>query len=679
MLGVDAGGTFTDFVLIRTSTTPQGEETAISVHKVLSTPKAPEEAIVKGLADLGLDAEKTGASEACQLFIVHGSTVATNAVLEGTGARTAFISNYGFADMLTLGRQARPALYQLEFAPRQAPVAPELYLETGGRIAADGSVIEPLTDKELEELVGRLGRLKPAAVAINLLFSFVDERFERTIEEAVRAALPGIPVSRSSTVLPEYREYERGIATWLNASLSPVVCGYLDRLQQKVGGASLQIMQSHGETAGVADAKERAVNLILSGPAAGLAAAVYLGRQISRPRLITFDMGGTSTDVALVHGDVRITNESHVAGYPVAVPMVEMHTIGAGGGSVAFLDEGGMLQVGPRSAGANPGPACYTLGGEEPTVTDANVVLGRLPRGKLAGGLTLDRDRAVTAVETLARPMGLGLEETATGIIRVANEHMAGALRLISVQKGFDPTGFLLTSFGGAGGLHVCALAESLEMRKAMVPVFGGVLSALGMVVAARGRQFSKTVKTELMRLDEDEIESRFEQLVGQGYEQLRAEGEPEELIRHSLSLDLCYRGQSFTLNIPWINRDKALVRFHELHESRYGHRMDQPVELVNLRVNVISDRKPPPLPKVEGRVESEFAVSSGSLAHTRATRTWKNSAVPSYARTALKAGSRLTGPAVITDFAATTFVADRWCAETDEHGNIFLTRERPE
>ena len=484
LLGIDAGGTFTDFVLLSQS----AGELRLQTHKVLSTPAAPEQAILQGIAELGLN----GVAQQGRLHIVHGSTVATNAALENKGVRTAFITNRGFADLLTLARQTRPSLYQLETPAQIPPVPRALCLETGGRLAADGSELEALTDADLKQLQEQLRTLQPAAVAINLLFSFIDEGNERRIE----AALQELPlfVCRSSEVLPEYREYERGIATWLNASLGPVVNGYLQRLQQALGNCSLQIMQSSGETFSAAVASRRAVNLLLSGPAAGLSAMHHLGQLLNEPDVISFDMGGTSTDVALLRGAPEITNEGRVAGYPVAVPMVDMHTIGAGGGSLASVDVGGMLRVGPESAGADPGPACYGRGGTQATVTDANLVLGRLQADTTeASHLQLDLSLAQQAVERLARSMNLGVEETALGIIRIANEHMVAALRLISVQRGYDPADFLLASFGGAGGLHVCALADAMGMRRALVPANAGVLSALGMLVAPQGRQFSRT------------------------------------------------------------------------------------------------------------------------------------------------------------------------------------------
>ncbi|HFE48989.1 MAG TPA: hydantoinase/oxoprolinase family protein, partial [Chromatiaceae bacterium] len=367
-LGVDTGGTFTDFVLLDDGHAPR-------IHKVLSTPCAPEQAIVQGIHELGLDAS--------DLTIVHGSTVATNAALEGKGARTLYIGNRGFGDLLDIGRQARAALYELRPIASPPPVPAELCIETGGRLAADGSLIEPLTESDLRALREAVARLRPRAVAVNLLFSWLDDSLERRI----RSALPDdLFVSLSSEVLPEIREYERGIATWLNSWIGPIVAGYLRRLSSALPGANIAVMQSAATTIAADQAGAQAVRMLLSGPAGGLSGARMIGRLTGRERLLTFDMGGTSADVALIDGEPTLTTQGRIGRYPVAVPMVDIHTIGAGGGSLASLDAGGMLRVGPESAGADPGPACYGRGGKQATVTDANLVLGRLLPTAFLGG-----------------------------------------------------------------------------------------------------------------------------------------------------------------------------------------------------------------------------------------------------------------------------------------------------
>jgi N-methylhydantoinase A len=655
LLGIDAGGTFTDFVCAEFE---DSGEVSIRIHKTLSSPAAPEQAILRGIREMGLQA----ALDSGALRIVHGSTVATNAALEGKGARTAFVTNKGFADMLEIGRQTRSKLYALEPEPARVKVPRELCLEIEGRIAADGSEIETLSDAAIDALVQQLDALKPEAVAINLLFSFLAPQHEQRIEAAIERALPAVLVSRSSRVLPEYKEYERGVATWLNASLGPIVYRYLSTLEDALRGNSLQIMQSSGETIAVSKASRAAVNLLLSGPAGGLTALHALGVQRGNSRFISFDMGGTSTDVALLDGAPVTTSEGRIADMPVGVPMVDMHTIGAGGGSIAALDSGGMLQVGPRSAGASPGPVCYGLGGTEVTVTDAHVVLGRISaETTLAGGLKLDRHAATRALETLGAAMGVDAKTAAEGVLAVANEQIAGAIRLISVNRGYDPQDFTLTSFGGAGGLHVCALAEAMNMTRALVPVHGGVLSALGMIVAQPGRQHSRTATALLNALSDAEIESGLADLEAQGRAELIAEGAQAPLTA-TPSVDLRYKGQSYTLNVPWESRPQAKQAFVALHRQRFGYDHDTELELVNLRVTVTARGTDLVLPSV-----SENGDTSSPL-------TLPNSVYPSIHRDAL--GDREhEGPLVIIELAATTFVAPGWCAKRDALGNIALSK----
>jgi N-methylhydantoinase A len=656
LLGVDTGGTFTDFVLF--------DGSSLRVHKVLSTPDAPERAILQGIAEVGLTSEQFR-----QLNIVHGSTVATNAALEGKGVTTAFITNYGLKDILTIGRQARAELYNLQPQAQPVPV-PEAYcLETGGRLGANGEVVEPLTEEELAELRSRLEALQPRAVAINLLFSFLDERFEKAIE----AIIPqGIFISRSSNILPEYKEYERGITTWLNAWVGPLVEGYLQRLQQGVGEAAVAVMQSSGNTIAAEQAGGQAVHMLLSGPAGGLAGARFVAAHAGREHLLTFDMGGTSTDVALIDGELQLTSEGHIGPWPVSVPMVDMHTIGAGGGSIAYVDQGGMLQVGPESAGAAPGPACYGNGGQQPTVTDANLVLGRLRADAFLGGeMLLDVAAAREAVGVVADMLGLSVEEAAAGIIRVANEHMARALRVISVQRGVDPREFSLVSFGGAGGLHVCALAEALGMHQAVVPVHAGVLSALGMLAAPRGRELSHTLRGLLQELGSELIEAEFAELSQRGVSALEREGVAAREIVSRYSLDLRYRGQSYTLNVLWQSElDEVIEAFHRAHQARYGHRLELPVELVNLRVGL---QGPP------AAIELLELRSGGETTEPppRATLYGVSDEVEVYQRSSLIAAQQMAGPALITEQVSTSYLAPGWSATVDPVGNLMLDRRQ--
>jgi len=650
LIGIDTGGTFTDFVLF-----DQGQ---LQIHKILSTPHAPEEAILQGIADLGLDS--------AELKVVHGSTVATNAALEGKGVRTAYITNHGLADLLTIGRQARDELYNLHPKPKPPPVPQELCLETNGRLAADGSVITALTEQDLDDLSTALTALHPEAVAVNLLFSYLDDRFE----QAIKAIIPDdIFCSLSSEVLPEIKEYERGMATWLNAWVGPLVEGYLKRLSTNLPGAKVAVMQSSGETIAADQAATQAVRMLLSGPAGGLVGARFVGEASGCSQLLSFDMGGTSTDVALIDGAPRLTNEGRIGRYPVAVPMVDMHTIGAGGGSIASIDAGGMLQVGPESAGAAPGPACYGQGGTLPTVTDANLILGRLRADAFLGGhMQLDASAAHRAIAPLAAQMDTSHEAAAEGIIQVANEHMTRALRVISVQRGVDPRGFTLASFGGAGGLHVCALAEALGMQQALVPIHAGVLSALGMLATQPGRQLSRTHSGLLLEMDHSKLKQAFDELAAEGITALLAEGIPIESIKQHYSADLRYRGQSYTLNVAWGSATEVIDGFENQHEKRYGHRMAVPVELVNLRVALhgpaTNIQLAPPDQKCTGTASSHgkfYGIADE---------------VPIYTRDNLIPNQPISGPALITERVATTWLAPGWVSQQDNVGNLLLTNQ---
>ncbi|NNL95896.1 MAG: hydantoinase/oxoprolinase family protein, partial [Xanthomonadales bacterium] len=464
--GIDTGGTFTDLYVI------SGQQ--VRQCKVLSTPADPSKAIAEGLQRLGLDD--------VPIQIVHGTTVGTNAVLENKGARVAYVATSGFSDILTLGRQERTEVYRLD-QPEVAPPVPDaLCFEIPTRILADGTLQSQATDEDIEDLAQSISQQAPDSIAINLLFSFLRPEQEQRLADRFRS---GYFVSLSSEVLPELREYERGIATWLDASVGPVISAYLDKLATRLPKAGISVMQSSGTTVSAAQASGRAVHLLLSGPAGGLAAAHLLGQQTGVEKLLSFDMGGTSTDVSLIDGQIPLTTSNRIGAWPLGVASVDIHTIGAGGGSIARVDRAGMLLVGPESAGAEPGPACYGQGGEAMTVTDANLVLGRIPENTLLGGhMPLVTGAAKAATDRLAAHLDCTRVEAARGVIRLANEHMARALRVMSVERGHHPGTCALLSFGGAGGLHACELADLLGMDRIILPAAGGVLSALGMVAS---------------------------------------------------------------------------------------------------------------------------------------------------------------------------------------------------
>ncbi len=655
ILGVDTGGTFTDFVYYR-----RGQ---LTIHKVLSTPHAPEQAILQGIKELGLD------KQLAQLAIVHGSTVATNAVLEKKGVKTVYVTNTGMADVLTIGRQARKELYNLCPKPESPPVPRSLCYELSCRVDARGKRLQTLNNNELQNLNDFIARQQPESIAINLLFSFLDEQDELRIEQSLKKAFPEMFLSRSSDVLPEYKEYERGMATWLNAWVGPRVQGYLRRLTEAIRPAQLAVMQSSGGTIAAEKAAEQAVRMLLSGPAGGLAGAKYIAGQNNN--LLTFDMGGTSTDVALIEGELQLTSEGYIGDYPVAIPMVDMHTIGAGGGSIARVDEGGVLQVGPESAGASPGPACYGLGGRQATVTDANLILGRLSAdAPLGGSLSLDKPAAEEVIGNLAKFLSLTIEETASGIIQVANEHMSRALRVMSIQRGIDPKTLVLLSFGGAGALHVCALADNLQMSHVIVPVHAGVLSAFGMVVAPHTRDLSHTINALLM--ESEQINEHLKALSDRGILELKSEGIDESRMTCHYSVDLRYVGQSYTLNVPWSETSEALTlaseSFHSLHKKRYGHLHDQPVELVNIRVKVSA-------PPIILTLPELMPATNKPIVATQRMVYGIDDAVPVYHREQLKSSHQLIGPALITEQVSTTWLAPSWQCTVDGIGNLVLKK----
>ena len=644
-LGVDTGGTFTDFVCI--------DDNRLSVFKTLSSPKEPQTAILKGIRAMGL----SSAMAQGKLVIVHGTTVATNAVLQGKGVKTAYVANKGLKDVIRIGRQTRQHLYNLRPAAPEIDLDPDFLFEIEARVDATGKITQQLADGALEQLAIEIEASNPDAIAINLLFSFLSSEHEILIEEYFKDKYF---VSRSSDILPEYGEYERGMTTWLNAYVGPIIQRYLDALIKDVSPSTLSVMQSSGLTIDANLAATKAVNLLLSGPAGGLAAAQYFSNLMQQPNLITFDMGGTSTDVALIEQRYKLTNSGTIAGYPVAIPMADIHTIGAGGGSIAYVDEGGLLQVGPDSAGANPGPACYDNAGTDATVTDANLWLGRLgPSPKLAGELPLNVDAAGLALGRLAQQLDCSLNEVASGILALANEHMSQALRVISVQRGHDPRAFALVCFGGAGGLHLCDLAESLGMTKAAVPIHGGVLSAFGMLTTKPGRELIQTHRIILSALQSAEVASAFEALEFKAKQDLAKE-DVTEMSEHR-SLDMRYLGQTHTINIPYESLSDLEVSFHQSHQRQYGHQLDLPIEVVNLRSHIEAQREPIQLP--DWFAEPNLSDS----------QSWS---IPYKHRSAMASGSVCSGPLLILEQHATTYVKQHWEAEIDVKGNLLLQKK---
>ena len=651
LVGIDTGGTFTDIVVMERG--PDADN--IRHCKVLSDPSDPSAPIVEGLRRLGLEDRP--------LQIIHGTTVGTNAVLEGKGARVAYVTSRGFADVLSLGRQEREQVYQLQQAEVSPPVPRDLCVEVPTRISADGKLLESINDAELEQLKTRLSELDVESVAVNLLFSFLRPQEERRIAEKLEDRWF---VSCSSEILPEVREYERGIATWLNASVGPVISRYLKRLQTRLPRAGIAVMQSAGTTIAADQAADQAVRLLLSGPAGGLAAARSIARQTGNSKLMSFDMGGTSTDVALLNREIPLTGQCRLGAWPLSIPSVDIHTIGAGGGSIARVDRAGMLLVGPESAGASPGPACYGQGGLQATVTDANLLLGRIPENTLLGGyLPLNKSEAGQAVAELAVKMGCDVLEAASGIVRLANEHMARALRVISIERGHDPADYALLCFGGAGGLHACDLAELLNMKRIIVPARSGVLSAMGMLVSEPGRELSRAVLSPLAGLTDADIERGFHTLEKQALAQLKAEGcEPGSVtFRHRL--ELRYLGQSATIGIDWHAGGAHEASFHEAHLKASGLRLPHPVELVNVR---LSARAPAVLQSIDiAQEHTDFTPGASVFVAELAQE------VAIHHRAELLPGKVMKGPLLIIESAATAWIKPGWVLTPDSWGNLLL------
>jgi len=683
-IAIDSGGTFTDCVFVR--------DGKLQIIKVASRPDAPAEAIVEAVKL----ATARASSENETHDLICGTTVGTNALLERRGGRVALITTAGFEDVLEIGRQARTKLYDL-FLQKAEPLAPSSRrFGAKERLAADGSIVQDLTTTEIRRLLRQIKKVNPDSVALCLLFSFRNPLHEKRIAAKLRSA--GYAVSVSHEILPEFREYERTSTTVINAYLVPVMSSYLrdttvristlfPRQAQKKSNKRhpqpsplphVRIMQSNGGIISAEEAAREPVRTILSGPAGGLIGAGHAAKLAHFDKCISFDMGGTSTDVALLTGELRTTNEAIVAGLPVAVPMLEIHTVGAGGGSIARFDAGGALRVGPESAGAVPGPICYGRG-MNPTVTDAHAVLGHFgDAGLLGGSFSLDIQRARAQMQKVVTHSGARFrtaEAFAQGIIAVANAVMEKAIRVISVERGHDPRDYTLIVFGGAGGLHACDLAAALEMHGALIPAFPGGLSALGILQADVVKELSQTV---LLPADELVKESqRFRSIVKRLEEQalriLDAEGFSADKMRFRHSLDMRYLGQAYELNIPIgsVGRD-VIAAFHRAHEMRYGyHHKNKQVEIVNIRCRATGITDKPPSQKLAPRSRTEPLLPEQTVELTFSERGRKTTL---YRRDNLRAGDIFSGPAIVTEYSATTLVPPDWRARVDSYGQLLLT-----
>ncbi|MGO9324409.1 MAG: hydantoinase/oxoprolinase family protein [Terracidiphilus sp.] len=653
-IAIDTGGTFTDCVCL--------VDGKLRVKKIFSTPAHPSRAVLDGVQALG------GADNA---EVRHGTTVGTNTMLERSGARVAFVTTAGFEDTIAIGRQARARLYDWFAAAPECLVAKELRFGVAERVSAEGEILHEPTDEELAALMEAVKASGAEAVAISLLFSFANPKTEKRVEAALRGL--GIPVSASHRILPEFREYERASTTVVNAYLAPRMNLYLTALEDRVGAehkcGRVDVMQSSGGIIAARVAAEEPVRTVLSGPAGGVIGACRMARWAGFGKIIGFDMGGTSTDVFVANAatGAERTRESVVAGVPIGVPMLDIHTAGAGGGSLARYDAGGMLRVGPESAGADPGPICFGRG-ERATVTDANFVLGRLDAESfLGGGVQLDSDRTRRMMRERMGALKT-VEDFAAGIVRVVEMQMEKAIRVISVERGHDPRDFTLVAFGGGGPLHACSLARALRIPRVLVPALPGALSAVGVLQADTVRDFSRTVMVPGEAIGNlDEI---FGELSAEGAAEFAAEGLEGAVER---SLDLRYRGQGYELNVGFDPQTPgaSMKAFHELHRQRYGFADEaRPVEIVNVRVRMIAASEPY---EPERRT---LVASDGSAACTAEREVWfEGGSRPTriYKRELFTPGDAIVGPAMITEYTAATLVPPGCAARVDGLANLLI------
>jgi N-methylhydantoinase A len=649
-IAIDTGGTFTDCVWV--------EGGALKTLKVFSTPDDPSRAIAEALRKIGEGGWNAGAA----LTLLHGTTVGTNALLQRKGGRVALITTAGFEDVIEIGRQARPRLYDF-FFDRVAPLVPrEFRFGLKERTDAEGRILERPSDVELTRLREAVRLAQPDAIAISLLFSFANPENETAVAAAM--AELGKPLSVSHRILPEFREYERTSTVVVNAYLQPLMQSYMERLAERAMNAGdarnfisrIFVMQSSGGITALESAAREPVRTVLSGPAGGLVGATAMAARSGFRKLLSFDMGGTSTDVAAVQGEVRTGGQSEVAGLPVGVPMLEIHTVGAGGGSLGRFDAGGALRVGPESAGADPGPICYGRG-TEPTVTDANLLMGRIRPDRFLGGeFTLDVERARRITVEWLKKQGshLSLEQFCAGVVRVVNANMERALRVVSIERGYDPREFALVAFGGAGGLHACELAEAMAIPTVVIPARPGALSAFGILVSDVVKDYSRTLLWRFAeRLPPAKLEKEFRKLEAAAQKEFRAE-RWRGALHYERSLDLRYRGQGYELNVP--AAANIAGRFHDEHQRRYGYQhAGREIELVTLRLRV--RLRTPPLEVARQRAARKRPVRVAPVGHAPVFFHDKAVATPVFERRDLVPGRSMRGPAVITEYSATTVI----------------------
>jgi N-methylhydantoinase A len=716
-IGIDIGGTFTDFVVF------DPETKDLMTYKIPSTPHDPSEAVLEGLErilknELLFKAEDVNSEQQNITIdqIIHGSTVATNALLERKGATTALITTRGFKDIIQIGRQNRPDLYDFKTEPVQPLVSEEFRFEIDERVDFNGGILQKIQESQVDEIISIIQDPQTTppitSVAVVFLFSFLHPDHEKIAAKKLRES--GYFVSASHEILPEYREYERTSTTVVNAYVSPVLDKYLKEIETALSSLTvnhqvtntenpkqsaipsksnpkIQIMQSNGGCISLREARLSGVRCVLSGPAGGVVGSKFIGLNSitdtdpsSRLRLLTFDMGGTSTDVSLIDGEPKITSEAEIGGHPIRVPILDIHTIGAGGGSIAYSDLGGALRVGPGSAGADPGPACYgrgSLGRKSsngrllPTVTDANLLLGRItPEDFLGGDIPLFTDYSLEAITTLGNQIKLDPYQTALGIIEITNAHMERALRVISVERGFDPRDFTLISFGGAGGLHAADLARRLSIPKVLVPPFASTLSAFGMLTADVIKDYTQTVMLP-GNIPLAEISTRIKPLIEKGRQEVKFEGFTDNQIHTESFLEMRYRGQSYELTIPFSVASHSVEditsEFHKVHKDTYGYeRIGVDIEIVNFRVRAIgyitSPKLPPQLPGKSDPSDA-YKYSADVLFPSG------NQKTPFYQGESLMPGNIIKGPAIVIRSDTTILIGSGDSGKVDIYGNLMI------
>jgi len=660
---VDTGGTFTDCVWI--------ENGRLQILKVFSTPHDPSEAIAKAVARIGAESNR-------EIVLLHGTTVGTNALLQRKGARTALVTTAGFEDAIEIGRQARPKLYDLNVQRIEPLVARELRFGIAERTRPDGSIERAASKNELGELRSQIANSGAESIAVCLLFSFANPANEQAVEGELRALK--LPFSLSHRILPEFREYERMSTVAVNAYLQPLMQRYLESLRARLSNntaAKLFVMQSSGGITALQAAASQPVRTVLSGPAGGAVGALEMGRRAGFEQIISFDMGGTSTDVALLEGRLHVTAEAEIAGLPVRIPMLNIHTVGAGGGSLARIDAGGALRVGPESAGADPGPICYGKG-TQPTVTDANLLLGRLRPENFLGGefrLDIDRTRAVFFEWIKGNRLKWPAEELAAGIIRVVNATMEKAIRVVSIEQGYDPREFALLSFGGAGALHACDLAGSLSISRVIVPPAPGALSAYGILTSDVVKDYSRTSPTLLSSQAFAQTGKRVETALASLKEAAAREYASEGWkgkVKMECSADLRYQGQGYELNIPWRNSSVLLEDFHAAHQRRFGYNHSgKKIELVTLRVRTS-------LPQPSAASYGSSSERADKITSSRSSVYFDSNSLKTQVlqRDSLPAGFSASGPLVVTEYTATTVVPPGWRLAVHRSGALLIVRD---